>query len=94
MAIPSASVGRALTSVILPFFEERKADGALTDWTPMISASAVAIAAMLGHWLNTLIPITVTSSVVTYFLIRAAKRGNLRVVPNSWLDGFHLKGPA
>jgi len=53
-----------------------------------------AILTTVTQWTNTLIPITATSTVVTYFLIRAVRKGNLRVVRNSWLEGFHFKGPA
>ena len=53
-----------------------------------------AILTAFTQWTNTLIPITVTSSVVTLFLIRAVRRGKLRVVPNSWLAGYNFKEPA
>jgi hypothetical protein len=53
-----------------------------------------AILGVVTSWVNNLIPMTVTTTVVGYFLIRAVRKGNLRVVPNSWLAGFSFKGPA
>ena len=36
-------------------------------------------------------PIIILSTVVGYFLIRAVRKGNLRVVPNSWIAGINFQ---
>lgn len=53
-----------------------------------------AIVSTLTNWMNTLIPITAASSINNCFLIRTVRRGNLRVVAHSRLDGYHFKGSA
>lgn len=44
-------------------------------------------------WINPTIPVVLAGTPIAYFLLRAMLKGNLRVVPNSWLSGFHFRFP-
>ncbi len=44
-------------------------------------------------WFNHVLPIVAACTAIGYFLLRAARKGNLRVVPDSWLDGYNLQVP-
>jgi thiamine transporter ThiT len=53
----------------------------------------LAYASALIQWLNPIIVETIAASAIAFFLLRAARKGNLRVVPRSWLDGFKFQSP-
>jgi hypothetical protein len=50
------------------------------------------VTAYLG-WFNHTIPIVAACTAIGYFLMKAARKGNLRVVKDSWLDGYNFQVP-
>ena len=42
-------------------------------------------------WINPTIPVVIAVTAIGYFLVRAIRKGNLKIVPNSWLDAFNYK---
>lgn len=44
-------------------------------------------------WINPTIPVVIACTAIAFFLLRAIRKGNLKIVPNSWLDGFHFRMP-
>lgn len=44
-------------------------------------------------WFNHVIPIVGATTAIGYFLMKAARKGNLKVVPDSWLDGYKMQVP-
>lgn len=50
-----------------------------------------ALTSLVFHWLNPIIPMLGAGTAISYFLIRAVRKGNLRVIPSSWIEGFNFK---
>jgi MFS family permease len=42
-------------------------------------------------WITNTIPMLAVVTPVTWFLLRAVRKAKLRVIPNSWLDGYDFK---
>jgi hypothetical protein len=42
-------------------------------------------------WITNTIPMLAVVSPVTWFLLRAVRKANLRVIPNSWLDAYDFQ---
>jgi hypothetical protein len=50
------------------------------------------VTAYLG-WFNHTIPIVAATTTIGYFLMNAVRKGKLKVVKDSWLDGYNLQVP-
>lgn len=44
-------------------------------------------------WINPIAPVVGACTAIGYFLLKAMRKGNLRVVPDSWLDGYNFQIP-
>lgn len=44
-------------------------------------------------WFNNYLPIVAACTAIGYFLLKAARKGNLRVVKDSWLDNYNFPVP-
>jgi len=44
-------------------------------------------------WVNPVLPVVIAGTAIAYFLLKAARKGNLKVVKDSWLDAYDFQVP-